>query len=67
MNDVHPEVRMPVCPGCGQPPEFLLGGGTQAFCGSEACRVVTWDPTSDPERFWVEAKEISFTMKGEPS
>lgn len=34
-----------LCLGCGQPPYAVLGGGTQAFCGTPDCRVVTWDPT----------------------
>lgn len=33
------------CPFCGEPPVYLLGGGTQAFCGTDDCPVVTWDPT----------------------
>lgn len=33
------------CPLCSQPPRWLLGGGTQAFCGTDDCKVVTWDPT----------------------
>jgi hypothetical protein len=34
-----------ICPACGEPPRFLLGGGTQAFCGTDDCPVFTWDPT----------------------
>jgi hypothetical protein len=33
------------CPGCGEPPLYLLGGGTQAFCGTDDCPWLTWDPT----------------------
>jgi hypothetical protein len=33
------------CPGCGEPPVLLLGGGTQAFCGTDDCPWFTWDPT----------------------
>ena len=32
------------CPGCGQPPVWLFGGGHQAFCGSDDCPWFTWDP-----------------------
>ncbi len=34
----------PCCPGCGQPPFAVMGGGTQAFCGTEDCPWFTWDP-----------------------
>ena len=33
------------CPGCGEPPVFLFGGGTQAFCETDDCPWFTWDPT----------------------
>ena len=33
------------CPGCGEPPRWLIGGGTQAFCGTDDCPWFTWDPT----------------------
>jgi hypothetical protein len=33
------------CPLCSQPPYGVLGGGTQAFCGTDDCKVVIWDPT----------------------
>jgi hypothetical protein len=54
-------VRMPVCPGCSKPPRFLMGGGTQAFCGTDTCRVMTWDPTGDPATFWDDAVEMEIT------
>ena len=33
------------CPGCGEPPEFVFGGGTQAWCGNGDCPILTWDAT----------------------
>lgn len=33
------------CPGCGEPPMMLFGGGTQAFCGTDDCPWLSWDPT----------------------
>lgn len=33
------------CPGCGEPPFLLMGGGTQAFCRTDDCPWFTWDPT----------------------
>jgi len=32
------------CPGCGEPPVFLFGGGTQAWCGTDDCPILTWNP-----------------------
>jgi hypothetical protein len=32
------------CPGCGEPPRFVIAGGNQAFCGTDACRILMWDP-----------------------
>jgi hypothetical protein len=33
------------CPGCGEPPRMALPGGNQAFCGTDGCRILLWDPT----------------------
>lgn len=44
-DDERRGIPTPVCFGCGSPPALLLGGGTQAFCGSDDCRVFTWNPT----------------------
>lgn len=33
------------CPLCSEPPMWLLGGGRQAWCGNEDCKVITWNPT----------------------
>ena len=44
------------CPGCGKPPMFLFGGGHQAFCGSDDCRVLTWDPAQTVAEFYASAK-----------
>jgi hypothetical protein len=34
------------CPLCSELPRWLLGGGTQAFCPTDNCQIVTWDPTA---------------------
>jgi hypothetical protein len=39
------EFLTPACPLCGQAPRWLLGGGTQAFCGNDDCTILTWDPS----------------------
>lgn len=33
------------CPACGQPPRLVLDGGQQAFCGTDDCPWVMWNPT----------------------
>lgn len=35
----------PVCPHCGSKPVRAYAAGRQAFCGNNACDVVTWDST----------------------
>lgn len=40
-HDVDP-VGM-TCPGCGNPP--ALAFPTQAWCGTDDCKIVTWNPT----------------------
>ena len=39
------EILTPDCPWCGQPPYMVMGGGTQAFCGTDDCNCLTWDPS----------------------
>ena len=39
------EALTPHCPWCGQPPYMVMGGGTQAFCGTDDCNCLTWDPS----------------------
>ena len=39
-----PGILTPDCPLCHQPPIALLGGGTQAICGTSNCRVFIWNP-----------------------
>lgn len=34
------------CPGCGEPPRWLMDNGRQAFCGTDpGCPIIMWDPT----------------------
>jgi hypothetical protein len=40
------DILTPRCPLCGQPPAFVFGGGTQAFCGNgDDCDLICWDPS----------------------
>lgn len=47
-----------ICPGCGEPPVFLLGGGTQAWCGTGDCPILTWDPTMTLAELNADAKTV---------
>lgn len=49
------------CPGCGEPPLYLMGGGHQAFCGTDDCPWFTWDPTLTLAELNDGAKVIDLT------
>jgi hypothetical protein len=38
------EILTPCCPLCGEPP-MVVFGGVQAWCGNDACTILTWTPT----------------------
>jgi len=46
------------CPGCGRHAMMILGGGTQAFCGSDDCSILMWDPTKTLEELMADMHEI---------
>jgi len=50
----------PSCPVCDQPPLFVLGGGTQAFCGNEECRALSWDPTLSRDELLARENRIEW-------
>jgi len=54
-------IRTPLCPMCDEPPLWLLGGGTQAFCGNDGCPVMTWNPTETREEFRRTARAVEIT------
>ena len=54
----------PCCPRCGQPPIILLGGGRQAFCGTDDCDVFTWDTAVDAATFEANARPIEIVEGG---
>jgi hypothetical protein len=49
------------CPACGQQPGMLFGGGTQAFCWTDDCPVLTWDPSKSRAYFFANASEVTLT------
>lgn len=50
-------VRSPVCPHCSEGPAMALPGG-QAFCGNDACDVLLWRITDEPEAFDAGAQQL---------
>ena len=55
----EPEPLTPCCPLCGEPPFLVMGGGTQALCGTrEGCPVLTWNPMDSRETFLRTARPI---------
>jgi len=51
-------VLTPDCPLCGQPPFMMLGGGTQAFCGNDDCKTLTWNPAKSVDEFLLDVSFI---------
>lgn len=39
-----PTGACPDCPECGHPPRIVVGP-TQAFCGTDTCPVLAWNPS----------------------
>ena len=46
------------CPRCHEPPMMVLGAGSQAFCGNEACEVFTWNPRESVVEFEANARPV---------
>ena len=59
------EILTPDCPWCGEPPYMVLGGGTQAFCGSDDCPCLTWDPSKSKAENRRNATAARITERGE--
>ncbi len=53
------------CPGCKQPP--MMAFATQAFCGNDECRIMTWDPTSSMDENLDDMGVIDIPTFGETS
>lgn len=50
------------CPECGEPTRMVLPGGNQAFCGTDGCRILMWDPTQTRAEMLTEGiHEIDLT------
>ena len=41
-------------------PVMMFGGGTQAFCGNDDCRLLTWDPTRSAASNLANASEVDW-------
>jgi hypothetical protein len=49
------------CPGCGEVPLWLFGGGTQAWCGTDDCPILTWNPTKTLAELNADSKVIDLS------
>ena len=58
-------ILTPLCPLCSEPPIMVLGGGTQAFCGSDDCVLLTWNPSLSLDDNLLDAKGIDFPPTGD--
>lgn len=52
------DILTPRCPVCDEEPMMVMGGGTQAFCGTDDCQVLTWDPSKSRAHFFATAKRV---------
>ena len=59
------EILTPCCPVCGEDPVFVLGGGTQAFCGNDDCNVLTWNPTKSADENLLNANFVDLRQAGD--
>lgn len=55
-------IRSPRCPRCNELPALVVGD-RQAFCGTDGCRVFTWDRASDPADFDATAEVIDLSPR----
>ena len=46
------------CPACGEPPLWLMGGGSQAWCGTDDCPILTWNPVKTRAELAADLKVI---------
>jgi hypothetical protein len=51
------------CPGCGEPPLWLMGDGTQAWCGTDDCPILTWNPSKTLAELNADSKAIDLGQK----
>lgn len=66
MTSREPEVeptmtsqKAPDCPYCGHPPFMVLS--SQAFCGTEDCPCVMWNPDLTPAQNLVNVTEVDLS------
>lgn len=52
------------CPACGEPPVWLMGGGTQAWCQTDDCPILTWNPTKTLAELNADSKVIDLRAEG---
>lgn len=45
------------CPGCGEPPLWLFGN--QAWCGTDDCPILIWNPTKTLAELNADSKVVN--------
>jgi hypothetical protein len=51
------------CPACGEPPIWVFGG-TQAWCQTDDCPILTWNPTMTLAELNAQAKVVDLRAEG---
>lgn len=60
-------IETPRCPNCGRLPVLILDAGHQAFCGADACPVLSWDTYRDREWLLAHATEVTIEQRPLPA
>lgn len=55
------KILAPVCPGCQQPPTFVLSP-EQVFCYTGTCAVFCWNMLMDPIEQWANQNPVAVDL-----
>lgn len=61
------EILTPRCPQCDGLPYMVMGGGTQAFCGSHGCSTLTWDPSKSLDENLLDTHFVELRQREDDS
>lgn len=59
------EILTPRCPLCDSVPYMVMGGGTQAFCPTDDCLVLTWDPSATVDENMQDMRPVQIRERDE--
>ena len=60
-----PDILTPRCPLCDNPPAIMLPGATQAFCGNDDCKTLTWNPMKSVDENLLNTNFVRLSPEGE--